>query len=189
MTAAALFSLQPVVLAHDWFGAPIADPIDVFLGVDRRNLWFGARCGGAPRCADAMVGDFVEGLWEHDVVEIFAAEEGSRRYQEFNLSPKGAWWTAAFSEYRERMPTAAMPGVRCFAEPWGSGWRAAMAIPLDELSIRWDLLRGRLNVTAVQGEPNRFVTLTDLGGGEPDFHRAEKFTALPRAVLADSGRL
>jgi hypothetical protein len=76
------------------------------------------------------------------------------------------------------MATRAMPGVRCFAESHGDGWRAGISIPLDELTISWSASSGAaVNVTAIQGNPQRFITAIDLGGGEPDFHRAERFIA------------
>ena len=171
-----LFATPPILLTRDWFHEEIATPLAVFLGVGGGQLLFGATVRAAPWCEPARPGDFIEGLWERDVVELFLGEPGTPRYQEFNLSPRGAWWTVSLSEYRVRMETRPMPGVRCFSEVDAGGWRAALALPLDELSIRWELLNGgTVNVTAIQGNPQRFVTAADLGGGEPDFHRAERF--------------
>lgn len=170
-----LFCAPPLRLITDWFGRPFAPPLDIFLGMSGERILFGARCEGPPRCDPATPGDFIEGLWERDVVELFLGESDSPRYQEFNLSPRGAWWTMAFSGYRTRMTTAPLPGVRCHAAETAAGWRAAVAIPLNELTIRWSSGRGTVNITAISGDPQRFVTAVDLGGGEPDFHRAEHF--------------
>ncbi len=46
---------------------------------------------------------FVEGLWEHDVAEFFLLDRRRGTYQEYNLSPGGAWWAAAFSAPRVRL--------------------------------------------------------------------------------------
>lgn len=178
-----LFRSTPITLSSDWYGRSLPSPIDIFLGGNHQSILFGARGGGDPWCAPAQPGDFIEGLWERDVVELFLSETGSPRYQEFNVSPSGAWWTMAFSGYRTRMGTNSMPSVRCHADAFGSGWRAAMAIPLSQLTIGWSSESGALNVTAILGNPQRFVTALDLGGGEPDFHRAERF--LPARLMGE----
>lgn len=170
-----LFRSAPLVLATDWFGEALPTPIEIFLGVNTERILFGGRGDASPWCEPATPGDFIEGLWEREVVELFLGEPGSARYQEFNLSPRGAWWTMAFSGYRTRMMTNPLPGVRCHAASGGRGWRAAIAIPLAELTIAWSSGSGTGNVTAIHGNPQRFVTALDLGGGEPDFHRAERF--------------
>lgn len=174
-TFADLFGSGSIRLATDWFGAPLASAIEIHLGLSGDRILFGAHGVGIPRCADATPGAFIEGLWERDVVELFLGEPGSARYQEFNLSPRGAWWTMGFSGYRVRMTTNPMPGVRCFADVVGETWRSAIEIPLRELTIAWSLDNGTLNVTAIHGLPQQFATVADLGGGEPDFHRAERF--------------
>ena len=46
--------------------------------------------------------EFFEGLWESDVVEAFIST-GEKSYIEINLSTTGAWWAAAFSDYRKRI--------------------------------------------------------------------------------------
>ena len=177
----ALFDAPALRLTLDWFRAPLETPLEIHLAADADRVWFGAGCAAPPRCAPALCGEFVEGLWERDVVEIFFGEANSTRYQEFNVSPRGAWWTMAFSQYRTRMTTKPMPGIRCHSAVVGEAWRAAIAIPLRELTISWSCEAGSLNAAAIQGSPQRFATAADLGGGEPDFHRAERF---PRALLA-----
>lgn len=170
-----LFGSPAVPLATDWFGEPLASAIKIHLGLGGDRILFGAEGVGSPRCADATPGAFIEGLRESDVVELFLGEPGSTRYQEFNLSPRGAWWTMGFSGYRVRMTTNPMPGVRCYADVVGEVWRTAIVIPLRELTIAWVPDAGTLNVTAIHGLPQQFATAVDLGGGEPDFHRAERF--------------
>lgn len=175
-----LFCSPSIPLSTDWFGAPLASAIEIHLGLSGDRILFGTHGVGIPRCADATPGAFIEGLWESDVVELFLGEPGSTRYQEFNLSPRGAWWTMSFSGYRSRMTTDAMPGVRCYADVVGEAWRAAMEIPLRELTIAWSPDNGNVNVTAVHGSPQQFATAANLGGGEPDFHRAERFVRVRR---------
>ena len=65
------------------------------------------------------------------------------------------------------------------------GWVAAMAIPLDLLRARVDFGPESLaNVTFILGQPApRYLTASDLGGGEPDFHRPGKFRKIQFAPI------
>jgi hypothetical protein len=40
------------------------------------------------------------GLWNETCFELFIAEQGSRSYREFNLSPAGHWNVYRFASYR-----------------------------------------------------------------------------------------
>ena len=176
-------------ITKDWQGNPLASPAAFSLAKDARRLWFIAtHRDPADLHPQARPGKFQAELWRHDVAELFLTDPSGRRYFEFNLSPNGSWWSCEFKGPRQREEEAdiVMPEVATFAElaPDG-GWVAAMAIPLD-------LLRGRLdfgpacagNVTFVLGNPApRYLTATDLGGGEPDFHRPDRFPKLRFAPL------
>lgn len=117
----------------------------------------------------------------HDVAEFFLTDPTTGRYVEFNLSPNGAWWSQSFSAPRVPDGQGLVPGVETFAElaPDG-GWVAAMAIPRGFLES--ELKFGdssRLNVCFILGSPEqRFLSAANLGGGEPDFHRPERFSRL-----------
>ncbi len=43
-----------------------------------------------------------DGLWKHTCFELFAAQEGSAAYCEFNFSPSGEWALYGFGGYRKR---------------------------------------------------------------------------------------
>jgi hypothetical protein len=129
-------------------------------------------------------------LWEYDVAELFLADPASGRYLEFNLAPNGAWWNAEFTAPRVRTDGAnvAMPDVQTFAEQATDGsWAAAMSLPLDVLEARINFgPRTRANVTFILESPaQRFLSANDPGGGQPDFHRPERFSELkPTAIPA-----
>jgi len=170
-------------LCRDWHAARIEPPARYGLVEDLRHLWLLAAHDrpGSPH-PDAQEGDFQEGLWRHDVAELFiAAEDG--RYLEFNLSPRGAWWMAAFDAPRHASPLPHLPAVRTHAaEPAGGGWQAALGIPLEWLRhhIGWGPA-SRANVTLILESPEqRFLSAADLGGGEPDFHRPDRYPAIHR---------
>ena len=129
----------------------------------------------------ARPGVFQAGLWQYDVAELFLADPVSGRYFEFNLAANGGWWTCEFTAPRVRAEVAeiAMPEVATYSDlaPDGS-WLVAMAIPLALLRARLDFgPETRMNVTMILESPEqKFVSATDLGDGEPDFHQPGRFS-------------
>jgi hypothetical protein len=127
---------------------------------------------------ESRFGEFTEGLWNGDVIELFIGQPESEQYLEFNLAPSGAWWAAAFSRYRERSTDilAALPMTiqsNCAAGYWeffASFDLAATAVNCDSCTI---------NLCAIFGSPNRrfFSAHAPVTAGvaavKPDFHRAE----------------
>jgi len=171
-------------VGRDWYGRESTPQAGFCIAVDSRRLWFVASHGKAARLHPAArPGRFTPELWKHDVAELFLTDPTSGRYFEFNLSPNGAWWSCEFTAPRVRAEEVeiAFPEVATFAElaPDG-GWVAALAIPRDLLEARLDFgERTRLNVAFILSSPEqRFFSAVDLGGGEPDFHRPDRFGPL-----------
>jgi hypothetical protein len=169
-------------IGKDWYGSEFAPQAAFCVAVDSRSLWFIATHGKAAKIHPAArPGRFTPELWKHDVAELFLSDPTSGRYFEFNLAPNGAWWSCEFTAPRKRAEEVdiVFPEVATFAElaPNG-GWVAAMAIPRDLLEARLDFKEGsRMNVTYILNSPEqRFLTAVDLGPGEPDFHRPDRFT-------------
>ncbi|MES2996844.1 MAG: hypothetical protein V4733_08545 [Verrucomicrobiota bacterium] len=174
---------------RDWFGAPFAPPASFSLAVDPKRLWFIAH---HRKPADlhpfARPGKFQAELWKHDVAELFIADPESGRYFEFNLSPNGAWWSCEFTAPRVRAAETdiAMPEVATHADLATDGsWLAALSIPLDLLKTRIAFgPETKMNVTFILNSPDqRFLTATDLGGGQPDFHRPDFYVTPERTPL------
>ena len=166
-------------LCHDWDGATFAPPARFRLVQDPSHLWLIAgRNKATSGCSSASCGEFKAELWKQDVAELFIASPDFKNYLEFNLSPRGAWWTALFSGPRSQTSLGALPEVTCRAGQDDAGvWNAAMGIPLEWLceTIAWGE-DSPLNVTFILDSPHqRFLTACDLGEGEPDFHRPEHF--------------
>lgn len=177
-------------LDRDWSGAPVEPAAGFALAVDDERLWFIAHHRKParlhPRCRPGM---FQAELWRYDVAELFLADPVSGRYFEFNLAPNGAWWSCEFTAPRVRAEETeiAMPEVATFSDMAPDGaWVAAMAIPVDLLRARLDFgPRSRVNVAMILESPKqRFVTATDLGGVEPDFHLPERFAEIAFASLS-----
>ncbi|MBJ7284373.1 MAG: hypothetical protein JHD00_04670 [Akkermansiaceae bacterium] len=171
-------------LAKDLDGILLQEPAAFSLVVDEQHLWFIASHRKSARLhPQARPGRFQAELWRHDVAELFLFDPVSGRYFEFNLAPNGAWWTCEFIAPRVRAELAeiAMPEVATFSELSADGsWVAAMAIPVDLLKARLNFgNETHVNVTMILESPvQKFISATDLGPGEPNFHQPEQFTKI-----------
>lgn len=176
-------------IPRDWSGAT-AHPAPCYcLAMDQARLWFLAHHRRPANLhAGARPGGFLEGLWNHDVAELFLAHPESGRYLEFNLASNAAWWMCEFTAPRTRHPSGPMPEVATFAELAADGsWLAAMAIPLDLLRARIGFAETtRANVTMILESPaQRFYTATSLPGDTPDFHQPEHFAPVRFAPVGN----
>jgi hypothetical protein len=175
------FDVPMFGLATDLRGETIRTPAAFCLVMDTHHLWFLANHRQPAQIhPQARPGIFKSELWQHDVAELFLADPVSGRYFEFNLAPNGAWWSCEFTAPRVRAEVleVPMPEVATFSEMAGDGaWLAAMALPLDLLRARLDFgLRTRGNVAMILESPaQKFISASDLSGGEPDFHQPERF--------------
>ena len=128
---------------------------------------------------------FAEGLWDQDVAEFFIADRRTGTYQEYNLSPGGAWWSACFKAPRLRLkPQPEWPGfaVRTEVDWSNGGWTGRMSLPAP------DLTTASVNFTSiVAGKAGRrFYSLALLGSTTPDFHRPEDW--LPISASSGNGQ-
>lgn len=176
-------------ILKDWHGHPLASPAGFSLAVDRQRLWFIATHRDAASLhPQSRPGKFQTELWKYDVAELFLTDPSGSRYFEFNLAPNGGWWTCEFKAPRVREETVEipMPEIATFSElsPDGS-WVAAMSIPLDLLRARIDFGPQTLgNVAFILGNPSpKYLTASDLGNGEPDFHQPTKFRRLTFSTI------
>lgn len=97
----------------DWYGKEIAQPIESKLSFDRRSIELGfRRHAPAVLHPKAQPGNFVEGLWEYDVIELFLATSANS-YLEINLAPNGSWWAMQFVGHRR--PAIRQPKVELLA--------------------------------------------------------------------------
>ena len=135
-----------------------------------------------PSCiAEDREGAFVEGLWEYDAIELFLLNPQTGFYVEFNLGPRGGWRHCAFDSPRKQAaPPERLPGVIARAAPSKTAWDSSLIIPLTSLphKLAFDVTTTRGNVTFCLGRPRQFISLADLGGGAPDFHRPGGWIAL-----------
>jgi hypothetical protein len=162
----------------DWFGNPPRYPAHFTLSLRGNFLHYQFWTAKAPDCDRSYrSGDFVEGLWERDVAELFLmGPQGN--YHEFNLSPSGAWWCASFSGYRQRIAARPCPSVQVSSSSEGPSWTASLLVDLRDIPCLEGagLQRAQISVTAIldPAQPE-YLCSGHQSGGQPDFHRASTF--------------
>lgn len=126
--------------------------------------------------SNPVPGRFREGLWERDVLELFLSSQADQRYQEFNLSPAGEWWSCLFTSPRQRADSslAGLP-AEVYAAATGDLWRVILeitpAICVFDLGRPDDL---RMNICACLGKERRsYLSAVNLPGDRPDFHQPQ----------------
>ena len=164
----------------DWFGKVSPFRPEMSLECSDTQLHFRFRVQKAPFCDQSLgLGDFVEGLWQKDVAELFLAGRGSH-YQEINVSPTGAWWSASFSDYRVlQQEVRFQPRIEVKMEQ--TSWQVDFSAPLEGILPFRDLepREFRFSPTAILYSPEpHYFAWNHKGGGEPDFHRADLLGAL-----------
>lgn len=165
-------------ISRDWYAKHMPFPACYLVALDPVALHFSVQVAHHPVYdRSCRQGEFREGLWSKDCAELFVREADSNRYQEFNLAPSGAWWSAWFEGSRKRIGVAS-PSLACAAaEITADGWKAWLSIDRTQLSLSPHALRqGAANVTLILNHPDEhFYSVADLGAGEPDFHRINRF--------------
>jgi hypothetical protein len=168
-------------VTHCWMGSQIAvGSFKWAIGVDDSRLVFQTWVGcGAPRYnSDYQRGEFIEALWNDDVVELFVMNT-SGGYQEFNVSPAGAWWTCAFSSYRTRaFEQRAFSPLFVEAHVTAAGWGALLSVALADISIVSPISEARMHVSSIltAGEQPRYLSSSPLSDKAPDFHDEHCFS-------------
>lgn len=172
-------ALQDISL--DWFGKPARQRAGFRLWLDDDVLGFRFVAEKTAQCDTALrLGDFVEGLWEQDVAELFLMGPDGR-YQELNLSPCGAWWCALFSDYRQRENAFQAPSVRTRAGSETGRWWAELCLNVRDIPVLgeggWQTTRLHIASILSPDDPE-YLCSGHHTGGEPDFHRADNFQAV-----------
>jgi hypothetical protein len=169
-----VLGFERVAFTRDWSGAPLRAAVGFTLAVDPDRLFFVAGCAQAPDYDIAVAsGSFAAGLWQRDTAELFIGMEGSPAYRELNLSPGGAWWSCAFSGYRQPGGETAAPvaGLETLGEVSIAGWVAGLAAPRAAILTGGEIgRRTTLNVCMIIGGRDRQYLCWRPATGRPDFH-------------------
>lgn len=166
---------------EDWSGRALLPPLAFSIAADPGHLWFVVtREAGASVLPAALPGEFIHGLWEYDVAELFIADPAGDAYLEFNLAPNGAWWGAKFSSPRklcESQPDF-QNHIRTYHDTQDADcWVAAVSIPLSLLVKHISFGVGSpANATFILNSPDQtFHSAAKLRGETPDFHQPSNF--------------
>lgn len=179
-TKSEIDQLQYTEFKTDWFGkrTTFNQNPKFSLAVDDKNFYFQAVFPEKIRInKHENAGDFIEGLWESDVVEFFICEQNSTRYQEFNLSPAGAWWSCLFSEYRKRNKTQPIKQTSTITSTFTTDECRGVLLEtkLDELAINFALnVASKINVNFILNG-NIYLSWAEYKGIEPDFHLVQGY--------------
>lgn len=171
-----------------WNGSALPHPLSWSVAVDPRAVWFVCSLpGGAVCTTQTSHAQFVEGLWNEDVAELFIkGEDGS--YQELNLAPSGAWWSMTLSEYRKRRSEPKRPQLLSISTSLeGNRWEVVAAFDRETFEVPL-LPSSRIHVSGMWYRPEPcYLSSHPPKGVEPDYHHAECFRSVS-FVPSDSQR-
>jgi hypothetical protein len=170
-----------------WNGSDLDAPFKWSLAKDTKQLWF---CSEVPHAANEYdknygLNDFVEGLWNMDVVELFIASSSEAKYQEFNFSPAGAWWSCMFTQYRKPGTSSILPKLNVIHTVRNaSSWFVLAAIDMTDCDVTFDET-SLVHITAICRDPLDTFYMSSCQKEidfAPDFHNIKCF--LPIAMIA-----
>lgn len=166
--------------SEDWFGQSSPYKPRMRYRIEGQVFHFEFRADKSPVCDFALKrGEFVAGLWEQDVAEFFVSAGGAQ-YQEINISPTGAWWSALFSGYRqEERELRFSPLIQSHVT--AEAWQVEFQVELSSLLPWQDLEPSQclISPTCILYDPEpSYFAWNHNSGGEPDFHQASLFRSL-----------
>lgn len=170
------FSLEQITslpqerIQRDWFGDPPHCDISFVVACSETHLFFGGEVASLARYEPNLhSGQFVEGLWNQDVLELFVGIQNSSAYLELNLAPSGAWWCCYFDNYRQRSTRQSnSPRAQILLGKNEQVWRAALAFPLSQIEDK--INTNTIVFCTILGDPRRFYTNVHPPPTTPDFH-------------------
>lgn len=173
--------LPRVELSRNWDGSQAQKRLLCVLAFDTKSFYFSA-CGfEAPReIAKTESAEFKQGLWEADVAELFISD-AEDRYQEINLSPSAAWWSATFNAPRKQNTESFNAfKVEASSRKNNEHWYSAVKIPLAAIKINLESAHTlRANFCACLGDnPRNFLSYAALPGKQADFHQPKHFSSV-----------
>lgn len=162
------------ILDQDWFGEELPFETAFAITSNSEALKFSARGDFSSRSyPNSKCGDYIEGLWEYDVAELFLMF-GSGEYLEINLGTTGAYWAQLFSSYRERSSLTLLKKEDFVVSNTccDSFWESSITLPLNVIpeivAIHCSFI-----ISDNLGK-ERFISSNPVKT-EPDFHHRDCF--------------
>lgn len=165
--------MDNVELRHGW-NLESAPRVEAFVQETTDEIYWGAKVyAKANYNSEHQKNSFVEGLWKQDALELFVRDLNSNYYQEFNLSPAGAYWSAVFKDYREPAESheRKIDNIEINSKVDDSSWTASMRISKRDLGIDSDGLL--INMTAILNtiDESCYLSMLPISTNTPDFHK------------------
>ena len=180
-----ILRFPPVMLSLRW--GDTKAKVAYFAALTGQALYFAGQFQQTPWVyEDSLPGKFREKLWERDVIELFVKEDGKSRYQEFNLSPAGEWWSGVFKSARQPEEfDFSRVSPRIHLATRDDVWQVALEMPFSACAVSCAEPRNlKINICACIGRKHRaFFSAAPLAGSTPDFHQPD---AWPAPELAGS---
>ena len=134
--------------------------------------------------------EFVTGLWNGNVAELFLLNPANGRYLEVHLSTTGQWWACVFTAVRVREIESGRPlplsVVQHRRDKAGRRWQASLQVPtpvICQLLGARDFMQLHANLTAI-AHPltgrTLYFSLAAMPGAKPDFHQPDAWLELAR---------
>jgi hypothetical protein len=180
LSLADVLELPRQEITNGWNGETLPARARWVVALDPARLWFLGEFPVAPPLPKHARGQFVEWLAEaDDVIELFIkGSDGA--YQEWHISPDGAWWSMLFTGYRTRCVAPRVPeGVTVDVTRGAAHWLGVLSAPRSGLEVALDG-RSMMQVSGCifsQG-PVSFFTTAGQPLYEPDFHDPRSFRAV-----------
>lgn len=165
---------DPTCLVIDklWDGgeALASEGAQVTFALESAGLWVevAARFHGDP--APPLPPGRTDGLWNHEVVELFLANEKGE-YLELEFGPHGHYLGLGFAGVRQLVQKEILFSYR--AEIRGPSWRGEARVALRYLPAGASLA----NAYSIHGQglDRRYLAAHGVPGSRPDFHQPHRF--------------
>ena len=174
--------LGPIAIEKLWNGRTATDRERALLSLraegEALRLTVDASFHGDPAPA-GPVGP-TDGLWEHEVVELFI-RGGDRSYLEIEVGPFGHYLALSLRGPRDVVWQGRE--LRCRTAITRDLWSADLWIPRAWLppaphALNLCAIHGARRPAGPQGDGRRYLSLVALPGKAPDFHQPDRFVAV-----------
>jgi hypothetical protein len=177
LNAGAVHALPRQEVTRGWKGEALPASLRWVVALDPERLWFLGEFPVQKAPPKHRPGEFVEWLAEADDVLELYVRRADGCYQEWHISPDGAWWSMLFVDYRKRVAQPRMPeGVRVDVTAGEHSWVGVLSAPRSGLEVALDAaVHIQVSACIFSQGPGCFITSAGQPSYDPDFHDARSF--------------